>query len=38
MKIIFLHGLESTPETSSSAKLIKDNFENVQVPDYNPKD
>lgn len=39
MKIIFLHGLESTPETSSTAKLIKDNFEKqyeVIVPDYKP--
>lgn len=37
MKIIFLHGLESTPETSHSAKLITDNFDNVHVPHYNPK-
>lgn len=38
MKILFLHGLESTPETSSTAKLITDNFDNVFVPNYNPKD
>lgn len=36
MKIIFLHGLESTPETSSTAKLITDNFDNVHVPHYYP--
>jgi predicted esterase YcpF (UPF0227 family) len=36
MNIIFLHGLESTPETSSTAKLITDNFANVYVPHYNP--
>ena len=40
MKIIFLHGLESTPETSSTAKLIKETFEKlhyeVEVPDYKP--
>ena len=38
MKIIFLHGLESTPQTSSTAKLIIDNFDNVIVPNYKPQD
>lgn len=37
MKIIFLHGLESTPKTSSTAKFVKANFDNVLVPDYKPK-
>lgn len=36
--IIFLHGKESTPETSSSAKAVKEYFVgyNVLVPDYRP--
>jgi len=41
MKIIFLHGLESAPETSSSAKAIRDYFVNqydVIIPDYKPKE
>lgn len=41
MKIIFIHGLESTPETSSSAKAIKEYFSNeydVIIPDYKPKE
>ena len=40
MKIIFLHGLESTPETSSSVKLIIEEFGsvNVHVPHYFPKE
>jgi predicted esterase YcpF (UPF0227 family) len=41
MKILFLHGKESTPETSSSARAIKEHFKNfegyeVLVPDYKP--
>ena len=38
MKILFLHGRESTPETSSTAKAIKDYFTNYEVliPDYKP--
>jgi uncharacterized protein len=36
--IIFLHGKESTPETSSSAKAVKEYFSgyDVLVPDYRP--
>lgn len=36
--IIFLHGKESTPETSSSAQAVKEFFCNdlVLVPDYRP--
>lgn len=36
--IIFLHGKEATPETSASAKAIKEHFTayNVLVPDYLP--
>lgn len=43
MKLIFLHGLESTPKTSGSAKAIREYFaekdKNVEVivPDYHPK-
>lgn len=39
MKILFLHGRESTPETSSTSKSIKDYFSGkyeVLVPDYKP--
>jgi pimeloyl-ACP methyl ester carboxylesterase len=36
--IIFLHGKESTPETSSSAMAVKEYFvaNDVLVPDYRP--
>lgn len=36
--IIFLHGKESTPETSSSARAVRDHFcnDHVLVPDYRP--
>lgn len=38
MKILFIHGLESTPETSSSAKAIKEAFPQykIKVPHYYP--
>lgn len=36
--IIFLHGKESTPDTSTSAQAVRDHFTNdtVLVPDYKP--
>lgn len=38
MKIVFLHGLESTPESSSTGKMLKEIFPDVDVLDYNPRD
>jgi len=39
MKILFLHGKESSPETSSSASAVKEYFKDyeVLVPDYMPR-
>lgn len=36
MKIIFLHGLESTPETSKTGNFLKSKIENLEIPEYNP--
>ena len=42
MNIIFFHGKLSTPETSNTAKVIKEAFEDlgdkVYIPDYQPND
>lgn len=34
---VFLHGLESTPETSSSAKVAKEVYTDLVILDYQPK-
>jgi predicted esterase YcpF (UPF0227 family) len=37
MNILFIHGLESTPETSSTGKAIAAAFPNVTLADYKPR-
>lgn len=36
MKIVFLHGLESTPETSNTGKYLKSKIPDLLIPDYGP--
>lgn len=36
MKVVFLHGLESTAETSTTGKFLKSKIKDLEIPEYNP--
>lgn len=36
MKVVFLHGLESKAETSTTGKFLKSKIKDLEIPEYNP--